>query len=509
MKEGKPIWLFGFFAAIIVSVLLFALVNPDTLHGFEGSLAAVNLSLAVFAINFSFVGYQLSAYRHLYRGISSKQIAASITVLLLGIAAYLVMGFSPRLSPFVALGILPILAFCSVALLMLAKHETNGEVILERMTSSENVKKILDEFAQGIKRDEESLEKISLSKRGEKPTHEYDWKLTPRTNANDPFDTLATIAAIAIKNDDLKTFGRCVETGLRKLDQSIAYAQKNHAEAYRLNQIVRNHAENSLRRIFNVVCEKDKGGTFTRTFQDLAARYVITKADLSKQCSDEVFFVLGLMTKIGNQALDYDVRDLVLSPVIVARQIVQKGVDKPLLANEATGVRSIDVFEFHHALPRLTNSIKQVGHAAIEKKDAEILYRCLDAFGWLGCSAIKCNDHGVGAACLRGLCQLGRESKAGKLECFWSRCALEPWQHAEERIGWILSWLPQQPKDKHNHWLRSIVAAYSRLHGFEFSIESQEDNGELQFQPVVSESPYKSDGSDYSDPASLKDMELY
>ena len=517
MKLAKPTWPLAFVVAVAISLTLFHLAKADTLKGFEGTLVAVNLGVAVFAINFSFVGYQLSAYRHFYRGVSNNQTAASLGVLVLGTAAYIVLGFSPRSAPLIALSVLPALTCSSVALLALARRETNGEVVLARMVSSEKVTAYLEEFADKASQDEEALKKISLSKPQDMPTHEWDWQLSPQTDTEDPFDVLAAIGAVAVKNDDLRTFEACVETGLRRLDQAVAYGMKHHGESFGILHRARAHAEQSIRRLWISVREGDKGGAFARKLQDLLARYVITKADVSKQCSDEVFFALELMGNVAVRALNEGAMSLVLAPVVVARQIVQKGVDDPPTTDKPINEKPIEELMFRHELSQLTNVIKRVGHEAIQIKDTDVLYRCLDAFGWLGCSAMKKNNHEVGRACLRAICQLGRESRAAKLECFWFRCALEPWQHAEERIGWILTWLFHSPKESHEKWLCSIAEAYSRLHGFKVTIKAEQEKGEPKFQTILSKESHTWGYSsceghrtiDYADFTFLKDWELH
>jgi len=292
MNQLKSTWLVTFVVALIVSIVLLCLVEADKLKGFEGTLVAVNVGVAIFAINFSFIGYQLSVYRHLYRGVSTNQTLASVGVLFLGILPYLVMGFSTRYAPVVALAVLPLLACSSLALLALAKRETSGEVILARMVSPKNVLAFLADFAEKVDKDAEALKKISLSKPGDMPMHEWDWKLSPRTETDDPFDTLAAIGTVAVKNDDLITFEKCVETGLRRMDQAIFYGLETQRKSISLVHRIRQHSENALWRLWISVRESDKGGAFAKKLQDLLARYVITKADKSKECSDEAFFAL-------------------------------------------------------------------------------------------------------------------------------------------------------------------------------------------------------------------------
>jgi hypothetical protein len=109
----------------------------------------------------------------------------------------------------------------------------------------------------------------------------------------------------------------------------------------------------------------------------------------------------------------------------------------------------------------LPNVIKTLGQEAIIIRNSDFLYRCLDALGWLGCSAVKNNSRDVGLACLQGLIQLGRESRAANLECFWSNCSLLPFDHAYERIDWMLTWVISITQDKRESWLDYWVEEYN------------------------------------------------
>jgi hypothetical protein len=135
----------------------------------------------------------------------------------------------------------------------------------------------------------------------------------------------------------------------------------------------------------------------------------------------------------------------------------------------------------------------------------------------LGCSAIKNNHRNVGIECLQSLVQLGREARAAKMRCFWTRCALEPVDHAEQRIWWMLSWVHRLEETDQNHWIATFEVAYSRLLGNQRTIKIKTENDKGIFVFEDSENPYIESFSeerfrrkiDYSNFEDLKEFRIY
>jgi hypothetical protein len=203
--------------------------------------------------------------------------------------------------------------------------------------------------------------------------------------------------------------------------------------------------------------------------------------------------------------------------IIVARQIAQKGVDDPppiIAGQEPTGEEAL----FNHGLVSITSVIKAVGSYAITQSDSELLYRCFEAFGWLGCSAVKLDNELVGTACLRSLSQLGREVRAKGLECFGGHCPLRPADHVREHIEYITSWIASLPEERQNTWAGVVEVAHSRLSGKQtklvFSTTADgrkninwEATGENHVEGFSMQSADRD--IDYSDFTFLKDLVLH
>jgi hypothetical protein len=107
---------------------------------------------------------------------------------------------------------------------------------------------------------------------------------------------------------------------------------------------------------------------------------------------------------------------------------------------------------------------------------------------------------------------MGRYARRDKLEYFWDRCALTPWDHAEERLSWMMSWVVKKDSDRET-WLKLFSEAYSRLRGFVTEIALKEKSFTIQ----ESKSPHawtvsdnRATGTiDYSDFSVVKEFALY
>ena len=159
-----------------------------------------------------------------------------------------------------------------------------------------------------------------------------------------------------------------------------------------------------------------------------------------------------------------------------------------------------------------------LGRSAIEVRDTDFLYRCLEAIAWIGCAAARQDDRVMGATCLQALAQLGREVRVAGLECFWQKCLLTPFEHVDERIFWIVSWLPQVPEESRSGWCALTAEALSRLHGYKCRVTLEaEDDGTLQPSAAIDKDmPHRGSINDngrlrtidYSDRNMLKELEL-
>jgi hypothetical protein len=288
------------------------------------------------------------------------------------------------------------------------------------------------------------------------------------------------------------------------------------ADNYRVRAELRSQIFDAFQRIV-LALQRDKGTvSLAREAIDTLAEFVVAQASVRQQTQSITFAAIGLMETLATHCYESGSGREVRVPLIVARQIVQKGVDDPPQLPDGEQ-HSLEVSEFYFTLPQLTNVIKRLGNYAIANNDTELLYRCLDAFGWLGCSAVKRENQEVVTACLRALSQLGREVRAKELECFDSHCPVRPEDHAVERIDWITTWVSRIPDDRRQRWADLLNCAYSRLSGKETELKfATGSDGKPLIEKCVPGKEYVEGyimhggarDVDYSDFTFLKDLEL-
>ena len=454
----------------LVGALLATRYNGASLEEFRPSLLTVIFAVTTFSVMFSMGGFNASAYRQFHSGIPPRLLAACVVLLAVALGPLTVLVFSPHLFVPVCLVVLPILIVAGAALLGLGRLETDPDILLHRLCSLKALERHLRAIAPKVAVKIAETKALALSKPGDQPMHEFSWHLAVRPERDDPLTQLATLGLLAIQHGDLAAFSGVVSRFLDFLElaDDIKFS-KTDTDEYRIRAEFRSQIFDAFHRV-TLALQRDKGTvSFARVAIDTLAEYVVNKTKSRKQTSDHTFAALNLMKTLAKHCYESGSSHEMRIPVIVARLIVQKGLDDPPPKVAGQDVPA-DAILFNHSLAGLTHVIKRAGNYAIAQSDTELLYRCFEAFGWLGCSAVKHLNVTVGTACLRALSQLGREVRAKGLECFWSSCPLRPEDHAFEQIQHITTWLSPMTDEQRPRWTGLIEAALSRLSGKETEI---------------------------------------
>ncbi len=492
--------------------------DPVALEPFRTSFLTVIFTVTIFSVTFSMGGFNSSAYRQFHYGLPARLLGASIAVLFITLVPLAVLVLWTPLFVPVCLVVLPMLLIAGAFLLEVGRRETDPHTLLNRRCSVKAIRRYFNSIAPKINEKIAETKALNLSQRRDQPMHESSWHLSISPEKNDPLTSLATLGLLAIQHGDLYAFRSVVNRFLEVLELARKFnLKKVFADEYKIREEIHSSTFEALQRIM-LALQRDKGTTsLARVAIDALAEFVVAKTKDHKQIEELTFSALHLMETLAKHCYESDSPNEARIPIIVARQIVQKGLDDPLVVLEGQG-HTMETSEFHFRLPQLTDVIKRLGTYGIEKGDTELLYRCFDAFGWLGCSAVKHEEVDVTTACLRALSQLGREVRAKGLECFWSRCPVRPEEHAVERIDWIASWVCKIPEERRQRWIGLLEAAHSRLSGMETEIKIHVAlDGKYSIQTNVSDEKHVEGfrmragarDVDYSDFTFLKDLELH
>jgi hypothetical protein len=491
--------------------------DADGLDPFRSSFLAMSFAVATFYVSFAIGGFNSSAYRPFHRAFPPRLLWFCVIFIVTGLLPLAILVVLPFLFIRACLLLLPLLAVAGAGLLETARRETDIVTLLDRLCSVRLAKRHFESLVPQIDAKIAETKELILPGTGGQPTHEYDWHLPLPTQQDGPLNSLATLGMLAIESGDHYGFARVINRSLEIYDLAETFEpQETVAGSYAIQKELRSVVFEALQRMM-LALQRDNGtASLTRVAIDALAELTVTKAKMQKQTQNITFSAIQLMESLGLHCYECGSKAEIRVPLIVSRQIVQRGMENPPPVQEGAK-QSIEVLDFNFSLPHLSDPIKRLGSFGITKRDSHLLYQCLDAFGWLGCLAVKHKRMQVTTACLRALSQLGREARAAGIECHWDKCAVRPEDHAAERIDWIASWVGQVSEDCRTSWIGLLDTAYSRLYGKEttLTIVTGED-GRPSTRKNVSEKNHVeryvllagSRGVDYSDFTFLKDLEL-
>jgi len=493
-----------------VLLACFSYGNQSRLGDYERIFFPVCITISIFTINFSFIQYQFSPYRNIHNTLSPEHIWAAISVLLLALLPLGAMVlFSEPVSIRIMLFVIPIEMLLAIWLSLLVDYLVNPQTFLKKQSDTRHLDSYFLEYLEIIQNSMREEENLALSKPQDMPDSDWSIYPLPKINENDPCLSMTLLGLTAIQNNDLVVFEKTVKT----LIYSIGYLNSKEypfkeTEKLRAKNILINMSYTSLKRITDSFLSHENKDVFAEGMIKGLSSVIKTETKRGNQTKDIVVKHVKLMEYISVKLIGYGGNTTTLSVIKVVRQIAQHGIDEP----------NTSEFLFEHHIPYLVDVIKRIGQKSIKFSELELFYRCIDALGWLGCSAIKKNHYLMTKSILQALVQLGREARHSSIECFWSHCAILPYDHIRERLWWIISWVLSSDGDL-NEWKRLFSMAYSRLYVREVQVEFDIPQKTVNFGGT--EKPYKENiqeqkGAfsaarilDYSDTSMLKEMVLH
>src|SRR5665647_1773312 len=254
------------------------------LSNYASALLIGNITIAVFAINFSFLEYQLFPYRALLRSAPPTQILFSIVILL---STVLIVGgvASNAFPPVSALVALPLVACGGILLGRIARYEGSPLTMLEREASIECISEFLTKYTKIVDSHDKRLQEIKVAL----PIHSGMWYepvpfLTPPVDINDPFNTLANLGILSIKNNDIHTFERVTERTLAAINLASELSfKKNEDNANVLNfQTQRRlvgRVKDTVQFLGKAAIRYDQSDVFATKFMNICGMHILQQAD--------------------------------------------------------------------------------------------------------------------------------------------------------------------------------------------------------------------------------------
>ncbi|MBI0400403.1 MULTISPECIES: hypothetical protein [Cyclobacterium] len=394
-----------------------------------------------------------------------------------------------------------------IFLLVLSIEESNPLFLIKRRLRNKSISRFLKAYEKKAKEQLTYLKSLEFSKADETPMHDFgESKYQNVLIKNNPFDFLNEVIEISIANSDTEKFEKAFICFIELTEKVLSNeAVKKSDFRFKANKLI----TNSFEKLTVTISEQPNNKNIQNIFLEKIGVYLKEKALKNQQTSQVFLNMITALTTFAERILITDNRDGALFIVSLNRQLAQKGIYDPPEDNE-------DRF-FELDLPVFPAQIKTIGQKAIELKNSDLTFRCLEEIGYLGCTAIKNDHYQVGIESLQSLVQLGREARANDVKCFWRHCMLETIDHAEERVWWMLSWVTHLDEKSQKEWVETFETAYSRLRGFKREIEIADENGKKVFRFKDIDEPHKESFSkdnyyktvDYSDIKETKEFRLY
>jgi hypothetical protein len=322
---------------------------------------------------------------------------------------------------------------------------------------------------------------------------------------------MLALAGAAATNGDGQVFDMAVDAAVRLVSSATREevpALANGAKVdYKIKSIIVGHAQDKLVQLVRMTLEIDKTDRYSRSVGDILGGYLRVEAANARQVEEFGRILTSTLSFLAVETLKRGWRTSAMRALVIARECANKGLEKSPAAEPML---------FFSALVRYPLLAQSLAECAMDQKNTDFLYRCMDMLGYLGCAAVKANKLELGRQCVQSLVQIARKSRFLKLECFWARCGMLPWQHARERVWWMVTWVARSQVGSQNAWLESFSEAYSRISGSTITIALNLEGDRPTFTLGDSKTPHKitycdtdTVTYDFSDESMLRDLQLY
>lgn len=500
--------------AIASGIVIWLFADASELEKFQAFLVGAPITISFFAINFSLSTFQNSEFKSLYPSVSPRLTTAAFFCFLLGIIPVVSLAFKPTLSGKIGLTLIPLAFAGSFVLYLLARSETNPRHLIHRAMKPKKWKRFLKTYEAECQALEQSPACSKLIDAKDKPTHEWDWELSPQLETANPGEVVSGIGDLALSARDQSAFLAAVEA-LAEIDETVMAVKPGGAARRDLRPLYLEPLRSLLLRAENEPSEK-----LTEAAIDLVARRVLEVVKRPGPNYRTVVDPLVLLYRTSIRWMEKGETGPAKKSLILFRQLWQHGLDRAVADKDEDAEGNddgIECFFFWHNLNHMARLIEGLGLKAIKLNDPGFLHLVHEGFGFQGCSAAKHDALPIGEECIRALAQLGREARAAKLECHWEKCAALPHDHAIERINWIWSRITEMENENSvKVWVDSCLAGISRIEGKKIEVTDLGPGKKPRWELNRTDEPYMEsfsglDGSrvlDYSDPEMLKSFTL-
>jgi hypothetical protein len=483
-------------------------------------LLGINFTIAIFSINFTFFGHQLSKYKAIYSKITKRQWLNIITLMVLPFLPLICFLIVPEYFGNIALWILPILVLSSADNAELTAKNLSPNEFIKNNINDSGISRYLALLSKEVKKEaDEHQVYLDNRKKFQLPIHAYDFEPTILgLEPNDIWDSITVITNLSVENNDYPVFRQSLSAILKLVIVFYSFKYEGK-ETYRVDSGIRTIARKRFRSIITYIVDSDKNGIFLQSLSSELCSFLMKEETLNQPCSDMTRAIASDSVWVGKKMLE---SNSVVEPIKILNtihRVIEISIYRLENESSPTAMGQLD----KHNITIYAYDIKALGVTALNNGNSHFAYRCMESLSYLGCNAAKLKSKQTVVAVFESIVQIGRLARNLKIGCFWSRCLIPAESHAEEFMGHILTWLIHNIDSAGNFFMREYAEqAYSRLRGVKcvikqksncnpcFWIEELENDGKKISHIEYESGMYGYGGqSDYSDFSNLKEYVLH
>lgn len=488
-------------------------------------LLGINFTLALFSVNFTFFGHQLSKYKAIYHSVAPRQwinIAILLCVPFLPLASYLVF---PEYFGTIALWCLPVLLFSAIDNALLTKRYLSPVQYIHSCLTEKAVARYLTGVTQEVTKELAQHRAYTENRNSnfKVPNHALSFQCTVLGLAPiDLWDNLTVVVKLSIENNDYPVFRKTSDAALKLLFSFYLYAGK--CDDNSIADGIQDVARARFRSIVTSVADFDKEGIFLQTLSNQLCNFLLTEKALKSPLAKITTAVASDVIWIGTRMLAAQESTQpikILNTIHYFTEMSIQALENLDKSSDTVSNALINIDK--HNLTFYVYKIETLGKSAFNSDNSHFAYRCMETLSYLGCNAAKLQSQHTVVAVLESLVQLGRLGRKLGIGCFWTRCLIPVESHAEEFMGHILTWLVQNLSPDGKFFMKGYIEqAFSRLRGYKcaitpvvesnprFWLKDIMENGEKVPHIEIQHGMFGYGGQvDYSDYTDLKDFVLY
>lgn len=453
---------------VIVEIILIALGSGKDLSGISSWLLGINFTFAVFSINFTFFGYQLSRYKSILERVTGRQwfnIAVLLTLPFIPLIVFLV---SQEYFVLSALILLPIIVWSSIDNAFLTRNYLDPLVHLGNELTDTKINKYLDELYKSVENEVVAHKKyLENLKTFQIPAHEWSFQTDLLgLKKNDLWDKVATVLKHSVENNDHPIYQSALDYAMKLLLATYRYESRKKDD-YRERGGLQSLSRHRFRGLSYWVLENDAEGIYIEAWANRLCAFLKSSEALSDPLGGLTEGVMSDITYIGSIMLGSQKSQDPMKILNTIHAVIELSIHQ-IDSDEKDGK---DRFLDKHNIAGYAHLIQSLGKDAINARRIHFVYRCMETLSYLGCNSAKIHSRQSVVACFEALVRLGRTCRKEGIGCFWSHCIIPLHLHAEEFMGHILTWLVRDLKEDGSFTLKSCAElAYSRLRGFKCEI---------------------------------------